>query len=401
MGEATGGFREFRSANFKGTSTGVQGSNIGRFSADRVLFGVTLTLVFFGLLMVFSSSAPMASEDLGSSTAYFWRQVAWAILGLGMMLLLMRMDYRYLSHPAVLFPGIFIAIVLLVAVLFAAPVQNTNRWLRFGIISFQPSEFAKLMVIIFLAYWLDKRSGRVANFWQDIVPPLSVITIVVLLILKEPDLGTPIAIGLVTVAMFFIAGLPIRYLGALAAISAPAFYLLVWRIPYRRARIESFLDPYADPLGSGFQVIQSMISVSTGGVAGQGLMNGRQKLFFLPAPHTDFIFAVTAEELGLWGALLLIGLFILYFWRGWRTSMMAPDDYGCYLAAGLTLMIFCQSLINMSVVLALIPPKGIPLPFLSYGGSSLFFCLAATGILLSISRRAQWGEKLRSIEGDQ
>ena len=372
-----------------------------RFSADKVLFAVTLALVCFGLLMVFSSSAPMASEDLGSSTAYFWRQLSWAILGIGAMLLLMRLDYRYLRHPAVLFPGIFLAIVSLVLVLFSAPIQNTNRWIRVGIVSFQPSEFAKLMMIVFLAYWLDKRSGRVVNFWNDILPPLAVIGVVVLLILKEPDLGTPVAIGLVAVAMFFIAGLPMRYLGALAGLALPLFYVLVWRVPYRRARIESFLDPYSDPLGSGFQVIQSMISVATGGVAGQGLMNGRQKLFFLPAPHTDFIFAVTAEELGLWGALLLIALFVVYFWRGWRTSMMAPDDYGCFLAAGLTLMIFCQSLINMSVVLALIPPKGIPLPFMSYGGSSLFFSLAATGILLSISRRAQWGEKLRSIEGDQ
>jgi cell division protein FtsW len=379
----------------------VREGTTSRFSADRVLFAVTLALVCFGLLMVFSSSAPMASEDLGSSTAYFWRQLSWAILGIGAMLLLMRMDYRYLRHPAVLFPGIFIAIVSLVLVLFTAPIQNTNRWIRIGMLSFQPSEFAKLMMIIFLAYWLDKRSGRVVNFWNDIMPPLAVVAIVVVLILKEPDLGTPIAIGLVALAMFFIAGLPMRYLGGVAGLALPLFYVLVWRVPYRRARIESFMDPYSDPLGSGFQVIQSMISVATGGVTGQGLMNGRQKLFFLPAPHTDFIFAVTAEELGLWGALLLITLFVLYFWRGWRTSMMAPDDYGCFLAAGLTLMIFCQSLINMSVVLALIPPKGIPLPFMSYGGSSLFFCLAATGILLSISRRAQWGEKLRSIEGDQ
>jgi cell division protein FtsW len=175
-------------------------------------------------------------------------------------------------------------------------------------------------------------------------------------------------------------------------------YFLVYRVPYRRERVMAFLDPYADPLGSGFQVIQSLISVATGGLTGLGLMNSRQKLFFLPAAHTDFIFAVTAEELGLWGAAVVLSLFVLYFWRGWRTSLLAPDDYGCYLAAGLTLMVFCQSLINLSVVLALLPPKGIPLPFLSYGGSSLFFSLAATGILLNISRQAMWGEKIRSIE---
>ncbi|MBI3933279.1 MAG: putative lipid II flippase FtsW [Acidobacteria bacterium] len=369
-----------------------------RLSSDRVLFFATIALVVFGLLMVYSASAPLATEQLDDPAGIFLRQATWAVLGVGVMLLLMQIDYRYLSHPAVLFPGIFCALVLLVAVLWTSPHQQTNRWLRWGAFSFQPSEFAKLMLVIFLAYWLAKRSGRLNSFFRDILPALGLVGVMVLLILREPDLGTPIAIVLVCSAMFFIAGLPIRYFFYLLLLSLPAFYWLVYRVPYRRSRILAFLDPYADPLGSGFQIIQSLISVASGGTTGLGLMNSKQKLFFLPAPHTDFIFAVTAEELGLWGAMSLLGLFLVFFWRGWRTSLLAPDDYGCFLAAGITLMIFCQTLINLSVVLALLPPKGIPLPFLSYGGSSLFFALASTGILLNISRHAEWREKIRSVE---
>ena len=371
-----------------------------RFMTDQVLLAVTLTLVCFGLLMVYSSSAPVATERFGSAGAIFWRQAAWALLGLGAMLLLMRLDYHYLGRPAVLFPAIFLALLTLAVVLWTAPHQQTNRWLRWNAFSFQPSEFAKLVLVIFLAYWLARRSGRFDHFARDVLPAMCLVGVVVLLILREPDLGTPVAIVLVACALFFIAGLPLRYFVYLAVVSLPALYFLIYRVPYRRERVAAFLDPYADPLGSGFQVIQSLIAVATGGLTGLGLMNSRQKLFFLPAAHTDFIFAVTAEELGLWGGVVLLSLFVLYFWRGWRTSLLAPDDYGCYLAAGLTLMIFCQTLINLSVVLALLPPKGIPLPFLSYGGSSLFFSLAATGILLNISRQALWGEKIRSVESE-
>lgn len=371
---------------------------VNRFASDRLLFIATTALVVFGLLMVYSASAPLATEQFDDPAGIFWKQALWAVLGVAAMLLLMRVDYKYFSHPAVLFPGIFFALALLVIVLWTAPHQQTNRWLRWGMFSFQPSEFAKLILVIFLAYWLASRSGRLDSFVRDILPALGLAGVIVLLILREPDLGTPIAIVLVCSAMFFIAGLPVRYFLYLLLLSLPAFYLLVYRVPYRRDRILAFLDPHADPLGSGFQIIQSLISVGSGGPAGVGLMNSKQKMFFLPAPHTDFIFAVTAEELGLWGALGLLALFLIYFWRGWRTSLLAPDDFGCFLAAGLTLMIFCQSLINLSVVLALLPPKGIPLPFMSYGGSSLFFALAATGILLNISRHAEWREKIRSVE---
>jgi cell division protein FtsW len=369
-----------------------------RLRGDLILFVVTISLVLFGLLMVFSSSAVMATENYGSPRAFFWRQLAWAVMGIAAMLLLMRVDYRVWRHPAILFPGIFLALMMLAVALVTDPHQQTHRWLRWGMLSVQPSEFAKLMLVLFLAYFLEKRSGDVNDLVRTVLPSLVLVGLVVGLILKEPDLGTPIALVLIAATMFFVAGLRLRYFLYLFLGSLPALYLLIFRVGYRRNRILAFLDPYADPQGTGFQIIQSLIAVGTGGLTGLGLMNGKQKLFFLPAPHTDYIFAVTAEELGMIGSVLLLLLFGIYFWRGWRAAMMAPDDFGRYLGAGLTMTIGCQALINMSVVLAMLPPKGIPLPFLSYGGSSLFFSLVSTGILLNISQGAEWGIKLRSLQ---
>jgi cell division protein FtsW len=348
--------------------------------------------------MVYSSSAAVEAENYGSSAALFWRQLAGATLGGGALLVLMRVDYHHWRHPMVVFGGIFLAVVLLVAALLSEPHQATHRWLRWGSLSFQPSEFAKLMLVVFLAYWLEKRSDEINGLKKTLLPAAVVLGVVLGLIVVEPDLGTPVSIALVGAALFYLAGLHMRYFGYVALASLPILYVLVLRVPYRRSRVLAFLDPYADPLGSGFQVIQSMIAVGTGGISGLGLMNGKQKLFFLPAPYTDFIFAVTAEELGLWGATLVLVLFGVYFWRGWLASLHAPDEFGRYLAAGLTLTIACQALINLSVVLGLVPPKGIPLPFVSYGGTSLILFLASTGILLNISRHAAWGKKIQSVE---
>lgn len=369
-----------------------------QISSDRVLFGTTLALVLLGLLMVFSSSAALAAERYGSAYAFFWKQLVWAALGGVALLVLMRIDYRRLRHPAVLFPGIFLALAMLAGVLLAETHQQTNRWLRWGVFSVQPSEFAKLVVILFLAFWLERRAEQINDVLRTLLPAAALVGLVVVLILREPDLGTPILIVLTSCALFYLAGLRLSYFVYLFLASLPALYWLVFRVEYRRHRVLAFLDPYADPQRTGFQIIQSLIAVSTGGLTGLGLMNGKQKMFFLPAPHTDFIFAVTAEEMGLWGAALLLVLFGLYFWRGWRVSLHAPDAFGRYLAAGLTLAIVGQALVNVSVVLGLVPPKGVPLPFISYGGSSLFCNLAATGILLNISQHAEWGRKARSLE---
>ncbi|MBI2816133.1 MAG: putative lipid II flippase FtsW [Acidobacteria bacterium] len=369
-----------------------------KLSGDRILFIVTVSLVVFGLLMVFSSSVMLATANYGSPRAFFWRQLAWAAMGMVALWFLMHMDYRILRHPAIVFPGICVALAMLGLALVADPHQATHRWLRWGMFSFQPSEFAKLMLVVFLAYFLEKRVGKINDLAGTIAPSLVIIVLMLGLIAKEPDLGTPVAMLATTATIFYIAGLRLRYFLYALAGCLPLLYFAIAGVGYRHRRILAFLNPYADPLGTGFQIIQSLIAVGTGGLTGLGLMNGKQKLFFLPAPHTDYIFAVTAEETGLLGALILIALFGVYFWRGWRAALYAPDDFGRYLAAGLTITVACQALINMSVVLAMVPPKGIPLPFLSYGGSSLFFSLVSTGILLNISQRADCGVKMRSLQ---
>ncbi|OFV95968.1 MAG: cell division protein FtsW [Acidobacteria bacterium RIFCSPLOWO2_12_FULL_54_10] len=369
-----------------------------RFTVDHKLFGVTLALVFGGLLMVYSSSAALSADRYGSAEMIFLRQLAWVIFGMIGMWVMMRVDYHWLKHPAVLFPAISISLALLAAVLLVDKVQQTNRWFRWGPLSFQPSELAKIVLVIFLAYWIEKRGEKIDDLLQTVIPAVVLVGGAAGLILLERDLGTPLVIGLVAATLFFIAGMRYQYFLGLILAAIPFLYLMIFRVSYRRDRILAFLDPYADPLGVGFQTIQSMIAVGTGGVTGLGLMNGKQKLFFLPEPFTDFIFAVTAEETGLIGAGLVVVLFGIFLWRGWEASLNAPDDFGRYLAAGLTLMVIYQAFINMSVTLGMLPPKGFPLPFLSYGGSSMVFALMSAGILLNISRHGAWGRKLRTLE---
>lgn len=367
-------------------------------SGDRLLYIATVALVLFGLLMVFSSSAMLATDRYGGPRAFFWRQLLWAVFGMAAMFGLMHLDYKLLRHPAVLFPGLFITIASLGFVLVTDRHQATHRWLRWGLLSLQPSEFAKITLVLFLAYFLERRISQVNNFSETILPAMGLIGVVVGLIVVEPDLGTPIALLLVSGTLFYLAGLKRRYFLYAILGSLPLLYFAIANVGYRHKRILAFVDPYADAQGTGFQIIQSRIAVGSGGLTGLGLMNGKQKLFFLPAPHTDYIFAVTAEELGFLGALLLIFLFGVYFWRGWRAASLAPDNFGRFLAAGLTITVAYQVLINLSVVLGMVPPKGIPLPFMSYGGSSLFFSLVSTGILLNISQRAELGKKIRSLE---
>lgn len=360
-----------------------------RLHSDRILFVTTLALVVFGLVMVFSASAVLSSEQFGSAYTFLLRQLAWATAGLLAMLAIMRIDYRHFRHPAFIFLALSITLALLVAVLFFDRSHNTHRWFRFGPLSFQPSELSKPVIIIFLAWFLERRIESVNDLLYTLAPAGMVVGLAVGLILKEPDLGTAVALALTSSGLFFLAGLRLRYFGALAVATIPALYLLVLRVPWRRDRVLAFLDPSVDPQGKGFQMIQSLIAVGTGGVAGLGLMEGKQKLFYLPAPHTDFIFAVAAEELGLIGSLAVLAGFGVLLWRGLRASVLAPDLFGRFLAAGLTMMIVGQALINISVVLGMMPTKGIPLPFISYGGSSLLFNLIAMGLLLNISQHAE------------
>lgn len=355
---------------------------------DRILFGAVVVLVLFGALMVFSASAVMASERYGSSYYFLLRQLAWAVVGLTTMVAVMNFDYRRLCNPLLVFPALGLQLILLVAVLFADRSHNAHRWLHVGPASFQPSELSKIVLVIFLAYFLDLRQGAVNDRKHTLLPILLVSGVSVALVVKEPDLGTSLALVLIVAAMLFAAGLRLAYFayGALAAL--PLLYVLIFHVGYRYNRVLAFLDPYADPLGKGFQIIQSYIALGTGGIDGVGLMEGKQKLFFLPEPHTDFIFAVIGEELGFLGAVAVVALFGVILWRGLRAAAGCSDEFGRLLAIGLTVMVVAQALVNISVVLGLLPTKGIPLPLVSYGGSSLLVSLLAVGLLLNISQHA-------------
>jgi cell division protein FtsW len=359
-----------------------------QLQSDKILFGTVVALVLFGALMVFSASAMMAAEKFGSSYYFLLRQLAWAGAGLAAMVVAMHVDYRWLSRPLLVFPALALQLFLLVVVLFADRSHNTHRWLHLGPANFQPSELSKIVLVIFLAYFLDLRQDAV-NDWKHTLLPIGLVTgASVTLVVVEPDFGTALAIAVIVGAMLFAGGLRLRYFAAPALAALPALYWLVFHSPYRYNRLLAFLNPYADPLGKGFQIIQSYIAVGTGGITGMGLMEGKQKLFYLPEPQTDFIFAVVAEELGFIGALAVVVLFGIILWRGLRASSGCSNEFGRLLAIGLTVMVVGQALVNMSVVLGLLPTKGIPLPLLSYGGSSLLVNLLAVGILLNISQHA-------------
>jgi cell division protein FtsW len=360
-----------------------------RVSVDKTLFTVTLLLVFVGLIMVFSASAVMAKERFGSPYSFVGRQFAWAIAGVIAMFVLMRVDYKNYRRPAVVFSLIGITTLLLISVFFLDRSHNTHRWFRLGFLSFQPSELAKPAIIIYLAYFLETRVKQMEDWKNTLLPAVGPSLVVFALIAAQPDLGTAIAIVAITLAILFVAGMNFKYFLYPLAAAPVLFYFLVWRVPWRHQRILAFMDPFSDPLGRGFHIIQSLISVSTGGVTGMGLMEGKQKLFFLPEPHTDFIFAVIGEEFGLLGTLFVVSLFAFFLYRGIRAAVVTRDTFGRYIATGIVAMICIQAFFNISVVLALLPTKGIPLPFISYGGSSLFVMLASVGVLLNITQQAE------------
>jgi cell division protein FtsW len=305
------------------------------------------------------------------------------------MLAGMRIDYRRLMHPAVVFSLLGLTTLMLISVFFLDRAHHTHRWIHFGGFSFQPSELAKPVLILFLAFFLENRTRSMHDWRNTLLPAVLPTLIFVGLIVFQPDLGTAIACAAVTVCILFVAGLDVKYLAYAFAGSLLPLYFLIFHVAYRRDRILAFLDPYSDPQGRGFHIIQSLIAVSTGGLTGVGLMEGKEKLFYLPEPHTDFIFSVLGEELGLLGCLTVVLLFALLLWRGMRTALRTQDMFGRFLAVGITSMVVVQALINISVVLGLMPTKGIPLPLISYGGSSLFITLGCIGVLLNVTKQAE------------
>lgn len=364
---------------------------------DRKLFGATLALCLLGAVMVFSASAVVTHELGGSGYSFFLRQMICMVLGIGGMFALMNFDYRKLRQPRVIFIALGVVFVLLVGVLFLDRSHATHRWIRLGPASIQPSEFAKLAVILYLAWFLELRKpwrSRSQSFdindpIHSLIPALAPVLVMAGLILIQPDMGTAFMLLLIALTLLFVAGLDLRYLAGSFVVALPAIYLLIVRVPYRYHRLMAFRHPEADAQGYGFQLLQSLIAVGSGGLTGTGLMESKQKLFYLPEPSTDFIYAVLAEELGFIGAVAVLALFAFWGWRAFRAAIQAPDDFGRYLGLGITTMVVGQALINLSVVLGLMPTKGIPLPFISYGGSSLLVMLLATGVLLNISQHAQ------------
>ncbi len=356
---------------------------------DRGLIMTVLALLGFGLIMVFSASTVVSAEVYGSQTSIFTRQLIFVVIGLVGLMVSMKIDYHFYERSTVIYSLLLLSLALLLYLLVAPESGGVQRWIRIGPVNFQPSELAKLAVILFTSFYLVTRKEDFHSFKRGLLPYLVVVGAIVLLVLLEPDLGTAASIALTAIVLLFLGGLRYRYLLGLSLAAIPALYFLVVRVPYRLDRWLAFLYPERDPYGIGYQIRQSLISVGSGGWSGLGYAEGKQKLSFLPEPHTDFIFAVVGEELGLLGCFTVVVLFGLFFWRAARISVRAESPFGTYLGLGIACMIILQAFVNMSMVVSLLPTKGLPLPFVSVGGSSMIMTMTAVGILLNISSHAR------------
>lgn len=351
---------------------------------DLIIFLATLGLLGIGIIMVFSASSVTSFIKYSDSTYFLKRQLAWTVIGVAVMVMVMKVDYRVWRRLAV--PILMSAVALLIIVLIpgvADEISGAKRWIRFGLLGIQPSEVAKFAVVLFLSAYFAGRRRR--HNILTLVIPIVVLGIVGVLLMEEPDLGTSVVMAGVVFVMLFIEGTPISYLVGLVCAAFPAFLYLALSDEIRRERLLAFMNPWADPLDTGFQIIQSLLALGSGGLFGLGLGKSRQKFFYLPEQHTDFIFAVLGEEMGFMGCLAVLILFFLFAWRGYRVAITAPDTFASLLAAGITSMIFLQMLVNIAVVSGSVPITGISLPFISSGGSSLVITLVGVGVLLNIS----------------
>lgn len=353
---------------------------------DYILLGTVLTLLVLGVVMVYSASVIWAEQNLGRPLYFFQRQLVWAVVALTAMYAFSRYDYNRLRESVL--PAYAVIVILLVAALFFPPIAGVRRWIRLGPIGLQPAEFAKLVSVLFLASYLDRKHSKLASPIHGLVLPLGAVGLLLFLIGKEPDLGTPVLMFGVTMLLLFVAGAKMRLLFAAGLAAVPVVAFELWRKPYRRARLLSFLSPFEHIQGAGYQLSQSILAVGSGGWFGKGFGASQLKLMYLPTPHTDFIFPVVCEELGLVGALIVLGLFATILVRGVQIAKHAPDLFGSLLACGITFTLVLQAFFNMAMSIGLLPTKGIPLPFFSFGGSSLLASLIGVGVLLNISRQA-------------
>ncbi len=350
---------------------------------DRGLFAAVLVLTGLGLVMVYSSSAAFARGR--PFNPFFVKQALAALIGLAAMGVAMHIDYRWLRRRRVIYPIVLGVLALLAAALLGPSLNQTQRWFFIGGVSVQPSELAKLALVPYIAYQIDRKSDRLDSF-SLLAPCVGLTLLMAGLILLGRDLGTSILLIVPTVAMFFLAGISVRHLVAGGLLVAPLVAVAVAFEPYRFRRLLAFLNPEADPLNSGFQPLQSLIAVGSGGLFGLGPGNSVQKLYFLPSPHADFIYSILAEELGLFGAVTVAALFGVILWRGIVAGYRAPETFGRQLAWGFTFLVVTQALIHISVTLSLLPATGVPLPLVSHGGSSLVTTLAACGLVLNVSQ---------------
>ncbi len=371
-----------------------------KLQADKWLFAATAGLALFGIVMVYSASAVTAAEQNNNQYHYVIKQGVWTAIGFVAMLLAMQFNYQRLRDRRLVYALLAVTLLLLVGVFAFPRINGAHRWIRLAGFSLQPSELSKLTLTIFLAYFLEKRAGEEGSLWRTFLPCVGVTGLFALLIVAEPDLGTALMLAVICIVMCFTAGVRLLHLGMAAAPALAGLAGLLLFVPWRLQRMITFLDPWADPQDKGFQVVQSLIAIGSGGLDGLGFAQGKQKMFFLPFAHSDFIFAVVGEELGLFGALAVVSVFGVLLWRGARAALLAPDRFGMLLGLGLITGIVAQALFNISVVLSLVPTKGIPLPFISYGGSSLVPTLVAVGILLNISQYAGSDAEMRRHELD-
>ncbi|HIO22107.1 MAG TPA: putative lipid II flippase FtsW [Nitrospirales bacterium] len=356
-------------------------------AGDQVLIIVTVLLLAVGIMMMYSSSALLAQRRYEDTAFFLKRQSIWISVGLIMLYAVSHFQHRYWRK--LIGPLLCIGLALLAVVLFSPlgePINGARRWIRLGVMTIQPSEMIKVILIVYLACYLAGRGERIQSFVQGALPVVFVVGVFVSLIMCQPDLGTAVVILTVTGGMLFIGGVPVRHLAGLSTAALAMCAYLVTQTAYQRQRVLTFLNPWDDPMDSGFQTIQSMLAIGSGGIWGMGLGEGNQKRLFLPEPHTDFIFAVLAEELGLIGGMMVLGLYGVLIWRGFRIAWGSNDLLGYYLAYGITLLFSIQVLINVGVVSGMLPAKGLTIPFLSYGGSAIVMNLVAIGILISISR---------------
>ena len=359
-----------------------------KLAPDKWLFAATVGLALFGVVMVYSASAVLAQKENGNQFHYVLKQGVWVAIGFVVMLLAMQFNYQQLKSRRLVYSLLLICTIGLISVFAFSSTNGAHRWIKLPGVSLQPSEITKLSFIIFLAYFLEKRAGEEGDFWRTFVPCGVVTGWFARLVVIEPDFGTAIILYEMVTFVIYTSGARVLHLAMAAAPALVAATGLLIFVPWRLKRLITFMDPWADQQGAGFQVVQSLIAIGSGGTNGLGFAQGKQKMLFLPFAHSDFIFAVVGEELGLVGALAVIAVFALFLWRGVRTALLAPDRFGMLLSLGIVTSIVAQALFNISVVLSLVPTKGIPLPFISYGGSSLVPTLAAVGILLNVSQHA-------------